>query len=486
MTASEAPPEEDASAGALRSRARRALGWSMLSTIGARVGTMAIGIVLARVLGPEEFGTFAVATVALLAMLSFNELGVSLAVVRWPDDPRRIVPTVATLAAGSSLLVFAGVQVAAPYFAAAMGDPSATGAVRVLALNILVNGLASTSAAMLQREFMQGRKTIADQVDNWLGALVSLALALTGWGAMSLAVGRVSGSLAGGALLVAFSPLRLRFGFDREVARRLLRFGLPLAGASMVVFAAGYADQLVVGAVLGQHALGLYVLAVNLSGWPVAVFSQPVRSVAPAAFARLQHDRPALNRAFLATAGLLVGLTLPVCLLLSGSAPALITFVYGPEWAAAAVALAGLGALAGLRIFFELIYDYLVVLERSRTVLAVQALWLAALVPVMLAATHAYGLRGAAGSVVLVALVVVLPVYLWQLRRSEVDVPALLRRIAPGVLSALAVAAVAVAATAWIAPGPLALAVAGAAGLAAAGLYGYRNRSMLREVKGDA
>ena len=52
-----------------------------------RFGTLAIGIALARLLGPEAFGTFAVATVALLAMLSFNELGVSLAIVRWADDP---------------------------------------------------------------------------------------------------------------------------------------------------------------------------------------------------------------------------------------------------------------------------------------------------------------------------------------------------------------------------------------------------------------
>ena len=37
-----------------------------------------------------------------------------------------------------------------------------------------------------------------------------------------------------------------------------------------------------VGNVLGATALGYYVLAYNLSGWPVGMFSQPVRSVAPA------------------------------------------------------------------------------------------------------------------------------------------------------------------------------------------------------------
>ena len=72
--------------------ASRALSWSFVNTAVSRFGTLAIGIVLARVLGPQDFGTFAVATVALVAVLSFNELGVSLAIVRWPGDPQEIAP----------------------------------------------------------------------------------------------------------------------------------------------------------------------------------------------------------------------------------------------------------------------------------------------------------------------------------------------------------------------------------------------------------
>ncbi len=154
----------------------------------------------------------------------------------------------------------------------------------------MINGAVAAPAAVLQREFRQGRRMAIDQVNTWLGAIVSLGLALFGLGAMSLAIGRIAGSLVSGVMFVAWSPLPYRFGFHRSTARRLLRFGLPLAGASMIVFAVGYADQLVTGAVLGATALGFYVLAFNLSSWPVSIFSQPLRSVAPAAFARLQHE----------------------------------------------------------------------------------------------------------------------------------------------------------------------------------------------------
>ena len=47
------------------------------------------------------------------------------------------------------------------------------------------------------------------------------------------------------------------------------------------------------GATLGATSLGYFVLAFNLASWPLNMFSQPLRSVAPAVFSRLQGDPPA-------------------------------------------------------------------------------------------------------------------------------------------------------------------------------------------------
>src|ERR1700733_4030107 len=278
-------PQGDRSS--LAGLASRALGWSFANNTTARIGTLPIGIVLARLLGPHSFGTFAVALVALNAVLSFNDLGVSLAIVRGQGEPSEIAPTVATLSVASSLITYAGCFFGAPAFASAMGAPAAAGVIRVLAISVIVDGIAATPAALMQRYFRQDRKTIADQVNNWLGVAVSLGLAWQGFGAMSLAIGRMSGAVASGILFIVFSPEPVRFGFDRAKARALCRFGLPLAGASILVFAGTNVDQLVVGHMLGATALGFYVLAVNLATWPVNMFSLPARSAAPAGVSRL-------------------------------------------------------------------------------------------------------------------------------------------------------------------------------------------------------
>ncbi len=406
-------------------RASRALGLSFVNIAVARLGTLAFGVLLARLLGPHQFGTYAVAYVALLAVLSFNELGVSLAIVRWPGEPRDIAPTVVTVSCVSSGILFAGFFLGAPAFSAAMGAPAAAPVIRVLATCILIDAVASVPAALLQRYFRQDRRMIADQTNVWLGTAVSVSLAWAGFGAMSLGIGQAAGALGSGILLLVFSPLPFRFGVDLAKARALLVFGLPLAGSSILVFLVGNMDNFIVGHVLGPTALGFYVLAWNLSSWPVQMFSQPVRNVAPAFFARLQHDPPTMRTGFLSGAGMLGSLTLPVCLLISGAAAPLVTFVYGARWAPAAHALTWLAFLGALRILFELVYDYFVVLARSRVVFTVQLAWLSALIPALMVGVRTDGIRGAAIAGVAVAAFVVLPWYLIELRRAGIKVSGL-------------------------------------------------------------
>jgi O-antigen/teichoic acid export membrane protein len=451
--------------GQLANQATRAFGWSFLNTVVSRLGTLAIGIVLARVLGPESFGTFAVATVAMLAMLSFNELGVSLAIVRWREDPARIAPTVNSISVLSSLLLFGIVVLSAPAFASAMGDPEATSVVRLMSAAIVINGAVAAPAALLQREFKQGRRMAIDQVNTWLGAVVSLILALTGLGAMSLAVGRIAGSLVSGVMFLLWSPLPYRFGFDPSVAKSLLRFGLPLAGASMIVFAVGYADQLVTGAILGSTALGFYVLAFSLSSWPVSIFSQPLRSVAPAAFARLQDDPTQMNQVFADILRLLSAVAVPSCLLLAGASSAIINLVYGSAWAPAAVVLGYLGVMAAARIFLELAYDFLVIKGGSHWILFVQIGWLTLLVPTLLVGAQFGGLWGVAIAQVAVAVLVVLPAYALLLRRAGLRLTFLFGQVLPTLLVGIAVVGLALLITAELSSALLACVLSGIVGL---------------------
>jgi O-antigen/teichoic acid export membrane protein len=445
---------------------RKGLTWSFLNSIVGRVRTVLVGIVLARLLTPADYGSFAVALVALNAVLSVNELGVSAAIVRWPGKLDRIGPTVTSLSLGASAVLYVLAFAAAPAMASALGSPQTTGVLRLLCAGVLVDGVTAVPAALLTRNFRQDQRMLVDFVSFVVSTTVSLTLAATGHGAWSLAWGLLAGNGCTALLLFRLAPERWRPGFDRRQARALLAFGLPLAGSSLLVFAMLNVDYVVVGSVLGQVELGLYLLAFNLSSWPVNIFSTAVRRVSLAGFSRLQDDPRALEAAFCRALALLAAATVPVCVLLGLLAAPAIRLVYGEQWVPAGRALAFLAVLGGVRVVTELAYDLLVAAGRSGATLRLQALWTVSLVPALAIGARLAGIKGVGVGHAVIAVAVIVPAFAVALRAAGVRPAALAAALARPLAGGALVAAACLAATALLNATLLVLLTATIAGLA--------------------
>lgn len=425
--------------GALGRQIGRGLGWSFLNNAIGRLGSFLSGIVIARILVPEEFGVYAVALVVLNVMLSMNELGVSLAVVRRPGSVASIAPTVTTVALVSSAVLFVGSWLAAPAVAVALGSPAATGVVRLLSVGVLIDGVTSVPVALMTRAFMQRRRLQIDLIAFVVSTPVTIGLAVAGYGAWGLAWGAVVANLVSGVLSVVWAPARYRPGFDRSVIGELLKFGLPLAGASMLLFLMLNVDYVTVGHLLGATALGLYTMAFNLCSWPSTLVSSAVRRVSMPAFARYAENGKG-ELGFRRGIFLVTVLTVPLVVLLACYANELIAFLYGANWVGAAVAVPTLAVLGLGRILVEIVYDYLVAIGRTMSNLWLHAVWLVALVPALVLGALRGGILGVAVGHAVVVVAVVLPALVLILKRAGVHIATLLRAVAMPVLAGGAIA----------------------------------------------
>ncbi|WP_132111378.1 lipopolysaccharide biosynthesis protein [Actinocrispum wychmicini] len=421
---------------------RKALRLSLLNTVVGKAGTFLTGIVLARLLTPQDFGLYAVAFVALIALLSLNELGVSLAIVRWPGDPERIRPTVTTISLVTSAVIYAACYVGAPLFTAAMDAPGATGIVRVLCLSVLVDGLTGPVAQLVNRDFKQGLRLLVDSTNLVVTTGLTVSLAVTGHGAWSLAVGQVTGNAVSSLVLFGLSRKWPRLGFDPSQARQLLAFGLPLAGASLLMIAMLNVDKVVTGRMLGAVALGLYVQAFNLASWPVNVFSLIVRRVSLAAFARVQEDPAERQTVFAKMAMVLAVPTLPVCAVLGLLAWPIVSTLYGHQWVGSSVALQYLALLGVVRVASELAYDFLVALGRSRVTMWLQAAWMVALLVFLPLGAYFLGIEGVAIAHAGVAVVLMLPAYAIAVMRTGISLRSLVAPLARPLLGTACMTAV--------------------------------------------
>jgi PST family polysaccharide transporter len=225
-------------------------------------------------------------------------------------------------------------------------------------------------------------------------------------------------------------------------------------------------DYIIVGRVLGATALGLYVLAFNISGWPMNVFGAVVRSVSLPGFAHLQRDGASMPDQYTKALGTVATLVLPVCAILGALAVPLVTAVYGDRWSAAAAALTGLCVLGAARILIELTADFLVTLGRTRAVFVAQVPWLIGLIAALLLLVHGHGIAGAGAAQAIIATGLMVPIYLVLLRRAGVSTVGVARAVTPPLLWALLAAGVAAVVARQFANPFVATAAGGLAGLA--------------------
>jgi PST family polysaccharide transporter len=290
----------------------------------------------------------------------------------------------------------------------------------------------------------------------------------------------VAGVSVGLIVVTILAPFVVLPGWNATQARELLRFGLPLAGASLLVLAVFNVDSAIVGAVRGAVALGLYQLAFNISSWPSRSISEIIRRVSFAGFSRVAHSPELLADSFVRAFGLVVACTVPACALLAALAEPLVRLIYGPRWTAAAQVLVWLAILGLLRVLYDLIYDCLAAAGRRPSLLIVQGWWLATLIPVLLVGARTHGIVGVGIGHVLVAGLLVCPAFLWALSRCGIKVRSILAVCLRPFLGGILMTAICELALRFLGEGLAGFAVGAVAGLAAYLLVVFPMRALLR------
>lgn len=319
----------------------QALRWSTLGTALRFALQLGAQVALARLLGPHAYGVYGIG-LALLTFLGFlagNAFSWRL-MLRETLEPRevRLAFTWQVLAALlSALALWAGAAGLSRFF----GEPELAPVLRWLALACLLTGAGGTAVCMLQRALRFRELALLQSLAYAAGYLgVGLPLALAGWQAEALGLACVvqAGVTLAGALWLSPHPARplLRDGS----AASTLRTGRTVFITNTINWLLGNLDRLVIGRLLGGHAVGLYTLAWNLAQVPVTLVMGALQPALLAAGTPIAQDRAALAQRWqLTLAGSLV--LLPVAAgVLSLLAADLVQALYGPAWAGSAWVLA--------------------------------------------------------------------------------------------------------------------------------------------------
>lgn len=315
----------------LASRVGSALVWRFLELGGVKLIFLLRVFVVSRLLGPGEFGLFAVSLVALDFLLKITDFGMVPALVQRPGAERRHFDaawTVGLLRAGFVGLV---VFLAAPLIAELFKEPRAADLVRVLAFRPLLDAGASIGVAELTRQLRFRSLACIQIADAVVNTALSIAL-VKPLGVWALVVGPLAGALT--ALVVSYlvAPHRPRLSLDTGAMLPLLRYGRWIFARAVIAPLGTLILQLAISRQLGVAELGLYALACKLAFLPTEVASGVVGAVAFPLYARLQDNLDQATRSFQLILTSMLAVLLPGALLIFVLAPALVDHVLGPRW----------------------------------------------------------------------------------------------------------------------------------------------------------
>ena len=317
--------------------------WSVL-TGGARFALQPIAqVLLARQLGPQAFGLFAMGMVAITLAGFVAGFGLSWSLMqraKLEDEDIRFAWTWQLLAGLGALLLL---QLLAPSAAAAFQEPAAEPVIRWLSISCLLQAAAAPATHLLTRALnfkALGLIQLLSYIAGYL--LIGLPLAWAGLGVQALVaawlVQAATALLA--SLAVQPHPMRPLFWYAR--ARATLGTGQAVFLTNLVNWTLANLDRLLIGRLLGTGSLGLYNVAYNLAAVPNSVLLGALQPAFLAAGAQMQSQRDRLAQAYAQMLAALLVLALPAAIALALLAPDLMLLLYGARWQEAATVLAWL------------------------------------------------------------------------------------------------------------------------------------------------
>lgn len=319
----------------LRQKTIRGVIWAYGAFVGGRAVNLLTTAILARLLVPESFGLIGFALIVLNFLEAARGLGLNDALIYNDDRVDAAADTAFWLNVALGIAQFSLALLLAPLAQAAIDDPLIVPMLQIMALSFLFTGLMQTHDVLLQKELAFGRRYLPDLLSTIVKGIVSIGLALNGFGVWSLVIGHVVNSIVWMIILWTLNGWRPRWRFDRSKAGDLWRYGRHIFALNLLSIVLTQGNGLIIGAGLGAAQLGYYTIALRLPEIVIINISMVLTRVIFPAFVKIKDDRDQLLRGFLKTTQYTAFLTAAAGFGMAATAPEIVIVIFGDQWAPA-------------------------------------------------------------------------------------------------------------------------------------------------------
>jgi len=316
----------------LKEKAIMAAFWNLLENIGGATISLVVGVVLARLLVPADFGLIGMVTVFIAVSQVFIDSGFGSALIQKQNITKVDISTVFYFNLIVSIILaltlyFAASQIAQFYNQLILED-----IIKVMSINLVIGGIGTVHRSLLQIELdFKSQFRIIFYGKLFSGA-IGVFMAVNGFAVWSIVGYQIASQSWNSIAYWIVSKWRPGLVFSFSSIKILWNYGSKLMAASLIRMLSDNIYLLVIGKVFAVDILGYYTQAKLLKEMPVALINSSIGNVAFPVLSQIQYKNERFTEAVKRSLQTMSFLTLPMMATLLLLAEPLVRLLLTEKW----------------------------------------------------------------------------------------------------------------------------------------------------------
>lgn len=323
----------------LKSKTIKGTVWSAADAFLGQGVTFLVGIVLARLLSPQEYGLIGIVTIFTTILTGIVDSGFSQALIRKKEVTNDDYNTMFITNMGMSILVFILLYFSSPTIASFFDRPELVSLTRAMGLILFFQALSITQITVLTKRIDFKTKTKASLIAAITSGIIGITMAFMGFGVWSLVGQHLSNRLLYTICLWIFNKWIPSFRFNIDSFKYMWGFGWKLMLTGLINNIWNQLYQVVVGKYYSPATLGQYSRSKEYASLLSSNFTSIIQRVSFPALAEIQDDKDRMVAAYRKIIKITMFVT-AICMISMGAvAEPFIYCLIGPQWHQAATFL---------------------------------------------------------------------------------------------------------------------------------------------------
>lgn len=343
----------------LRSKALNGSAWAILEKFSLQIVQFVVGVVLARLLEPRDYGLIAITYIFTGISSAITDGGFEKTLIREADISSLQVNSVFYTNALLGVVMMAVLFLSSPALAAFFNEPALVPILRVVSIGLFINALGQVQRVLLMKELHFKKISVAQILSSLIGAATGIIMAYRGFGVWALVWSGLSSQTVMVFLLWIRSDWYPEWKFSFASLRPMWRYGSNILLTSLLFFVMLQFNNFIIGKYFLKSELGLFNRGGRLPELIISVIQSIILKMAFPLFVKVQAEKASLEVVVRKTVRVTAFIAFPLLALLLSNSHDITIVLFTAKWSGSIVFME-LFCLAALFDPFVAIYRELI------------------------------------------------------------------------------------------------------------------------------